>query len=303
MIRQVTITNDFNESLTLELASPEKSGLAIKSIEGLGPSKSVVNITELVTSDISIFNSSRISSRDIVINLLYMDEPSVEDNRLKTYKFFPIKEKIKLSFLTDNREVYCYGYVESNKPSTFSKQSGCAITIKCPDPFFYAADDTAVEDNFIGITNLFSFPFFNDSLTENTIEMGEIPSYPEQILYFDGEYSTGIIIRMYCSNMVVDPVIYNIDTGERISINTDKITALTGSPLSVGDTILINTKKGEKSVKLIRGGDEINIIACLRSFDTWFTLKKGENKFTYSAKQGGESLNISYEYSTAYEGI
>lgn len=303
MIRQVTITNDFNESLTLELASPEKSGLAIKSIEGLGPSKSVVNITELVTSDISIFNSSRISSRDIVINLLYMDEPSVEDNRLKTYKFFPIKEKIKLSFLTDNREVYCYGYVESNKPSIFSKQSGCAITIKCPDPFFYAAGDTAVEDNFIGITNLFSFPFFNDSLTKNTIEMGEIPSYPEQILYFDGEYSTGIIIRMYCSNMVVDPVIYNIDTGERISINTDKITALTGSPLSIGDTILINTKKGEKSVKLIRGGDEINIIACLRSFDTWFTLKKGENKFTYSAKQGGESLNISYEYSTAYEGI
>lgn len=303
MIRQVTITNDFNESLTLELASPEKSGLAIKSIEGLGPSKSVVNITELVTSDISIFNSSRISSRDIVIKLLYMNEPSVEDNRLKTYKFFPIKEKIKLSFLTDNREVYCYGYVESNEPSIFQKQSGCSITIKCPDPFFYATVNTAVEDSFTGIINLFSFPFFNDSLTENTIEMGEIPSYPEQILYFDGEYSTGIIIRMYCSNMVVDPVIYNVDTGERISINTDKITALTGSPLSVGDTILINTKKGEKSVKLIRGGDEINIIACLRSFDTWFTLKKGENKFTYSAKQGGESLNISYEYSTAYEGI
>ena len=303
MIRQVTITNDFNESLTLELASPEKSGLAIKSIEGLGPSKSVVNITELVTSDISIFNSSRISSRDIVINLLYMKEPSVEDNRLKTYKFFPIKEKIKLSFLTDNREVYCYGYVESNVPSIFQKQSGCAITIKCPDPFFYATVNTAVEDSFTGIKNLFSFPFFNDSLTENTIEMGEIPSYPEQILYFDGEYSTGIIIRMYCSNMVVDPVIYNVDTGERISINTDKITALTGSPLSVGDTILINTKKGEKSVKLIRGGDETNIIACLRSFDTWFTLKKGENKFTYSAKRGGESLSISYEYSTAYEGI
>lgn len=303
MIRQVTITNDFNESLTLELASPEKSGLAIKSIEGLGPSKSVVNITELVTSDISIFNSSRISSRDIVINLLYMNEPSVEDNRLKTYKFFPIKEKIKLSFLTDNREVYCYGYVESNVPSIFQKQSGCAITIKCPDPFFYATGNTAVEDSFTGIINLFSFPFFNDSLTENTIEMGEIPSYPEQILHFDGEYSTGIIIRMYCSNIVVDPVIYNVDTGERISINTDKITALTGSPLSVGDTILINTNKGEKSVKLIRGGDEINIIACLRSFDTWFTLKKGENKFTYSAKRGGESLNISYEYSTAYEGI
>lgn len=303
MIRQVTITNDFNESLTLELANPEKSGLAIKSIEGLGPSKSVINITELVTSDISIFNSSRISSRDIVIKLLYMNEPSVEDNRLKTYKFFPIKEKIKLSFLTDNREVYCYGYVESNEPSIFQKQSGCSITIKCPDPFFYATVNTAVEDSFTGIINLFSFPFFNDSLTKNTIEMGEIPSYPEQILYFDGEYSTGIIIRMYCSNMVVDPVIYNVDTGERISINTDKITALTGSPLSVGDTILINTKKGEKSVKLIRGGDEINIIACLRSFDTWFTLKKGENKFTYSAKQGGESLNISYEYSTAYEGI
>lgn len=303
MIKQVIVTNDFKESLTLELSSPVKSGLGIKSIEGLGPSKSNINVTELVTSDISIFNSSRISPRNIVMNLLYMDVPSVEDNRLKTYKYFPVKGKIRLTFVTDNREVYCDGYVESNVPNIFSKQSGCAITIVCPDPFFYASGDSAVADSFIGITNLFGFPFYNDSISEDRIEMGEIPSYPEQILFFDGEYSTGIIIRIYCSGTVIDPTVYNIDTGERISIDTDKLAALTGSPLSTGDTILINTKKGEKSVKLIREGDETNIISCLRSFDTWFILKKGENKFTYTAKRGGESLGISYEYSTAYEGI
>lgn len=303
MIKTVTITNELNQSLTLELANPEKSGLAIKSIEGLSPSKATINITELVTSDVSLFNSARINYRTITFNLLYIDTPNVEENRLKTYKYFPIKEKIKISFLTDNRNVYCIGYVEENKAKIFDKQSGCTITVKCPDPFFYADGNSISEDSFVGITGLFSFPFENDSITENKIEFGEIPNYPEQSLWFDGEYSTGIIIRLYAAKTVKDPTIYNIDTGENMSINTDKLKEITKSEFSTGDTIVINTNKGQKSVKLLRDGEEINIISCLRSFTTWFSLKKGENKFTYSAKTGGESLSIAYEFSVTYEGI
>lgn len=37
MIKSVTVVNHLGESLKLDLASPEKSGFIVKSIEGLGP--------------------------------------------------------------------------------------------------------------------------------------------------------------------------------------------------------------------------------------------------------------------------
>ena len=303
MINTITITSELSESLILELANPEKSGLAIKSIDGLGPSKASINVTELVTSDVSLFNSSRINYRTITFNILYVDCPTIEQSRLKTYKYFPIKGKIKITFQTDNRNVYCNGYVEDNKQIIFDKKSGCTITIVCPDPFFYTEGKKISDDSFIGINNLFSFPFFNDSLSENLIEFGEIPNYPEQTIWFDGEYSNGMIIDIYATKTVNNPTIYNIDTGESMSIDTDKIIKITKRAFSTGDRIIINTNKGQKSVTLLRDGEEINIISCLRSFKTWFTLKKGENKFTYKATSGGEAITISYDYAEAYEGI
>lgn len=42
MIKSVTVVNHLGESLKLDLASPEKSGFIVKSIEGLGPVKATV---------------------------------------------------------------------------------------------------------------------------------------------------------------------------------------------------------------------------------------------------------------------
>ena len=39
MIKAITVTTPKGESLKLTLANPEESGLIVKSIEGLGPSK------------------------------------------------------------------------------------------------------------------------------------------------------------------------------------------------------------------------------------------------------------------------
>ena len=47
MIKAITVTTPKGESLKLTLANPEESGLIVKSIEGLGPSKANINTTEL----------------------------------------------------------------------------------------------------------------------------------------------------------------------------------------------------------------------------------------------------------------
>ncbi len=91
MIRAVTFTNYLGDSIRLDLARPEESGFIIKSVTGLGPGKANINTTEIATNDGSLFNSSRMPSRNIVISLAYMWKDSIEDVRQLSYKYFPIK--------------------------------------------------------------------------------------------------------------------------------------------------------------------------------------------------------------------
>lgn len=93
MIRSVTITNPQGESLVLELAHPELSGLAVESITGLGPSKVNIGSSELATMDGSIFASARAQERNVVFTLIMLPIPDIETARQKTYKYFPIIEE------------------------------------------------------------------------------------------------------------------------------------------------------------------------------------------------------------------
>lgn len=71
MIQAFKVINESGDELMVELARPEKSGFAVRSISGLGPVKASINLTELATSDGGVYNSSRIPSRNIVIDLTY----------------------------------------------------------------------------------------------------------------------------------------------------------------------------------------------------------------------------------------
>lgn len=60
MIKSVTVVNHLGESLKLDLASPEKSGFIVKSIEGLGPVKATVNATKMSTTDGALYFDERV---------------------------------------------------------------------------------------------------------------------------------------------------------------------------------------------------------------------------------------------------
>ena len=79
MIKTVKVTNYLGESITLELGRPEKSGLLVREISGLGPSKANVNFSDLSTGDGGIFNSARVTSRNIVFTLDILNQPDVEN--------------------------------------------------------------------------------------------------------------------------------------------------------------------------------------------------------------------------------
>ena len=108
MIHSFAITNYLGDRIKLDLREPEVSGFLIKSVTSLGPVKATVNTTEVVTNDGSMFNSARLSQRNIVFQIVFVDTvygETIEDVRQKSYKYFPAKKNVEIIIETDNRYV------------------------------------------------------------------------------------------------------------------------------------------------------------------------------------------------------
>lgn len=301
MIKSITVTNYLGESIELELARPEKSGFIVESVEGLGPGKATVNMTEIVTNDGSIYNSSRLSSRNILLKLKFYSDTSIEDVRQKTYKYFPLKKNVKLLIETDNRLCETEGIVESNEPDIFSKDEGTTISIMCPDPSLYGLnEEDTIAMEFASSTAGFEFPFSNESLTEPLIEFGSLAVSKEQTIIYRGDTETGVTITVHATGEASDITIRNLSTDEAMRVDTDRLPE--GKLLS-GDDIMISTIKGKKSITLIRNGKSINILNCLARNTDWFQLTRGSNVFVFDASQGFNNVKFKIESRVVYEGV
>lgn len=304
MIKSVTITNHLDESIKLDLFNPEESGFIIKNIEGLGPVKANINFKELATNDGAIDNSARLSSRNIVMSLQFMESPTIEETRLKSYKYFPIKRNIKFLIETDSRICETIGRVETNVPTIFTNAEGCQISILCSNPYFYSAGENGTNQTiFYGTEPLFEFPFSNESLTEDLIEFGSIENRTEGTIYYDGDAEIGITIQIHAVGEAEGLVIYNTKTREIMRINDDKLKSLMGSGIQAGDEITITTSRGEKGIYMLRNGVTTNILNSLEKPIKWFQLSKGDNTFAYTASAGLTNLQFRIENKVIYEGV
>lgn len=304
MIKSIKVTNHLGESITLELGRPEKSGLAITSIEGLGPGKATINTSKISTRDGSLYNSARADNRNIVINVRYLWKDSIEDARQMSYKYFPLKQKVNLVIETANRTVETDGYVESNEPNIFSEASDADISIICPFPFFYSKEEGGVQTTlFSGVDSVFEFPFSNESTSEDLLEMGRIRNLAENVVTYKGDVETGITIYIHALGDAGSITIYNLHTRESMKINADKITEYVGEGIIASDDIVICTEQGSKSASLIRGGTTYNILNCIERDMDWFRLSKGDNVFSYTSDYGSTNLQFQIENRIVYEGV
>lgn len=307
MIRSVTVTNYRGDSIKLELARPHKSGFAVTKITGLGPGTATINTTDRATGDGSLFNSAVSPQRNIVMSLRYLWHNTVEEARLLTYKYFPLKKQVTLLFETDNRIAEIVGYVESNDPDIFSKTEGSDISIICPDPYFYSAGGDGITTTvFSGVDPLFEFPFECNTDTDEFIEFGTITKKAENVIVYDGEADIGVTMIIHSLGAASNITIYNVGTREKMTLDTTKIKALTGlseGGMIAGDDIVISTVKRNKFVSFVRDGTVYNILGCLTRDSDWLSLTKGDNIIAYTAQTGDTNLQFTVEHRTAYEGV
>jgi hypothetical protein len=302
MIKSIKVTNPKGESLVLDLFHPEKSGLIVRSISGLGPPKANINSTDLATADGALYSSARASTRNIVFNLQFMFAPTIEDSRQLTYKYFPLKKLIKIEVETDNRSLETSGYVESNQPDIFSKEETTQISILCLNPFFYDPNPSVTQ--FATVTPTFEFPFSNESTNENLIEFGAINLDTRSIIDYIGDVDTGVLITIHALGSVSGSLtIYNVETQEKMIVNLAKIKTLIGKDYGSGDDIIISTVSGDKYVQVLHDGKYTNAIAAIEKLADWFQVSVGRNIFNFTVTKGVENLVMSFSYRNAYGGI
>lgn len=279
-------------SLTIEKENGEQLELTnneinwqIAEIEGLGPSDGEITTKELANWDGAVYVDSRVESRDITIEIYLND--NVEDNRLKLYDYFKPSKYIKLYFETENRKVYIIGYVEKIKLNHFDKHQIMQVSINCPNPYFMttAEYETKLANSMGG----FYFPFSIDSVG---IEFTSYENERAVIVYNYGEISTGARFVLTFNGEVVNPAIYNRDTGEYIRLI---------KTFSKGEEIEINTIRGLRGITKLN--DNTNLIKYIDINTTWLQLESGRNYFSLKADTGVNNLVCTIYNNIFYQGI
>lgn len=310
MIKNITVTNHLNQSVGLSLTDPWDTGLIIKSIDGLGPPKATINYTELATGDGAAYNSARIGTRNIVFNFKFTEVvndtnevlKTIEQVRLDTYRYFPLKKRVKMTFETDSRVCYILGYVESNEPVIFGDDVDTQISIVCDDPFFYAKSK---QIRLNASSGDFEFPFSNESLDTPLINFGDVSSGVGQNVKYVGDAESGIIVSVNATGVASNIIISNTNSHESMTIDTTKIGAIFGdqtSTLIAGDILKITSITGQKKIELKRNGVTKNLLACISRSSDWLHLVNGDNVFTFQA-EGADNVIVSIDGYTLYEGI
>lgn len=138
-----------------QLELTHNDNYVVTDIDGLDPPDATINTSKNANADGSVFNSSYLNDRQIIITLA-VNYPA-EENRINLYQYFKTKMPIKLYYQNESRDVYINGYVQNIQIAFFNKKQTVAITIQCPSPLFNDVDgDTS---NLSQISDMFEFPF------------------------------------------------------------------------------------------------------------------------------------------------
>lgn len=306
MVKRVVITNYLGESVEYKIEGVDvykNKGLLITEIEGLGPTGADVIFTKLVSTDGSLFNTSRLNERNIVVHANFTWADTIEEARLSSYKFFPLGKKVRILVETENRTGYADGYVERNEPNIFKSDTDVMISILCESPYFTDVDGETTSESLSNIIPMFEFEYENEGTSLNTV-FSEYAVKNKMILDYDGESEIGFSIVLHAVEAVVNPTIFFINDGISISIPTARATAMAGTDsFSNGDDIIITSMPLKKSIVYQHNGVITNIFSIFPKDIGWPKLYPGQNAFMFTADSGEDNLRLYVRYTKKYEGV
>lgn len=279
----VILENEYGEKLNLS----HNNNYHLLQVTGLTPPSAILNFANSASGDGGRLTHRKLDKRNIT--LLIAPAFNIEKERNELYRFLAPKHEIRLRFITASKDVFIDGVVESLEGDLYENPQKLQASIVCGDPYF-----KSVENELIQFSSVISqFEFVWEPL-ESGEPISEIELFTRLGIDNPSTDSVGFILNLIARGTVLEPSVWNETTGEKIVINYEMLE---------GDRIVINTRKGEKSVKLFREGAEINIINHFAENADWLTLQPGSNIISFSCAFGLEDLTLSIDLQPIHQGV
>ncbi len=233
-------------------------------------------------------NGSTLDYRAIVIQIKLLGD--IEKSRNDLYAWVDTEEEIKVLYSNALKSVYCEGTVTECEIDLFTDNEVVNLAIECDDPYF--KDLQEISADISALLKQFTFPFAIDAAGVPFSTMRE----NNTTNVFNAGAETGMKITVKCKGDLSNLRIYDAnDTTRQFKINYT---------FAENWLIEIDTESSPKTVKAIKpDGSVINLLKYVSNKPTWFTLKKGNNHFGYTADSGEVNAEISIGFRNHYLGV
>lgn len=280
---KLSIRKDTGEEMTLT-GNP---AFDVLKVEGTNPPAANITTAVVAGVDGTRFTSSRINQRNIVITLNI--KPPIEKNRTELYSFFKAKDHVKVLYKNAYRDVYTYGYIETIENNPFGQTQRPTISIICPQPFWLASGETVAYFSYSQA--LFEFPF---SIPAEGIEFSTRQRLTSTVINAGAIPTGGIITLTACDDGITNPIFTNVRNMQAFGVDIT---------MQNGDIIVIDTITGEKSMKLIRGGVETNLLSQRMAASQWITFEAGANTISIAAEPNTDKLDCEVMLVQKFQGV
>lgn len=283
-MQKLKILNENGESMEFGMHSP----YLLSHIEGLGIPQGEIYSTQAPGQDGSTFHDLLLGERDVStrVTIMCKDRKELYFERKKLMSLLMPKQKLTLLYTNDYKTFRTYACI--NEGVDFKERinnSGVAdISFTCFNPFWLDEKDNVRKIKYFDEGIKFPLAF-----KTQFAEAGY-----SKIVKNDGDVDVGCILEYI--GAAENPKIVNETTGEFIKVN---------KTLETGDKLVINTARGEETVDIIKSdGTKTNVFNWIDLESTFFKLKIGENRITYSADNDiSKDVSVNVIYSNNYVGV
>lgn len=245
-------------------------------------------ISEYAAMDGGYIDAVRVPPRHISVLFAVDERKQTEELRKKLIAFFSPRKQGTLIVERANRSrkirFYLSEQPEFVQDNIIDDRLHVRVNMICPDPYFEDVTPTTV--NFMKPLPLLTFPF--NSLAGVGITSGVLEITDTTTLVNNGDMPVGIICDITANGGTV--------TNPKITMNGQYVRVI--KTMEIGDTIQIDTNKGQKNIYF---NGESQFIFDRKSI--FFQLPVGENTIVISADAGIKDAKASFTYSFKYLGV
>jgi hypothetical protein len=257
------------------------------SVSGLNPPSASLFTSKSPNRKGLKHNGSSLNERIVVLQIKLLG--NVEESRNALYSWVDPEQYAKIYYSNGAKSVYCEGYVEACEVDMFSDNEVMNVEILCGNPYWKDMQEMLVEISNVLKQFIFAFAIDSAGIPFSTLKESNVTSV------FNSGAETGVQFIIRCTEPITSLVIFDADnTANQFNINRS---------FAEGWQIIIDTDASPKICRAIDpNGASENILRYVKGNPTWFTLRKGINRFGYIVG-GAAAVEMTVGFTNKYLGV